>query len=209
MRAFLGLGSNLGDRRRYLRDGVAALPDVVAVSPVYETDPVGGPPGQGAYLNLVVELDTDRVAPGAARGGPGGRGGRRPGPAGALGPAHPRRRRPARRRPGRSTSPTWSCPTPACGSGPSCWCRWPTWPPSWSAAGPVLAKACDRPVRCRRYERHPGDGGRNVSEVQLPTGHPQPRLRIIGPGRAGLSLARALAAAGWAVAGVLGPPRRP
>ena len=58
-RAFLGLGSNLGDRRKHLRDAVAALPDVVAVSPVYETDPVGGPEGQDAYLNLVVELDTD------------------------------------------------------------------------------------------------------------------------------------------------------
>jgi 2-amino-4-hydroxy-6-hydroxymethyldihydropteridine diphosphokinase len=60
MRAFLGLGSNLGDRRQYLRDGVAALPDVVAVSPVYETDPVGGPEGQDPYLNLVVELATER-----------------------------------------------------------------------------------------------------------------------------------------------------
>ncbi len=55
-RAFLGLGSNLGDRRRHLADAVAALPDVVAVSPVYETDPVGGPEGQGPYLNIVVEL---------------------------------------------------------------------------------------------------------------------------------------------------------
>ena len=59
-RAFLGLGSNLGDRRATLRAAVADLPDVVAVSPVYETDPVGGPPGQPAYLNLVVELQTDR-----------------------------------------------------------------------------------------------------------------------------------------------------
>lgn len=59
MKAYLGLGSNLGDRRQTLRDAVAALPDVVAVSPVYETDPVGGPPGQSPYLNLVVELDTD------------------------------------------------------------------------------------------------------------------------------------------------------
>lgn len=59
MRAFLGLGSNLGDRRGHLRRAVAALPDVVAVSGVYETDPVGGPPGQGAYLNAVVELETD------------------------------------------------------------------------------------------------------------------------------------------------------
>ncbi|MCU1460010.1 MAG: sulD [Acidimicrobiales bacterium] len=58
-RAFLGLGSNLGDRRRHLATAVAALPDVVAVSPVYETDPVGGPEGQGPYLNIVVELATD------------------------------------------------------------------------------------------------------------------------------------------------------
>ena len=60
MRAYLGLGSNLGDRWGHLRTAVASLPDVVAVSPVYETDPVGGPPGQGPYLNLVVALDTDR-----------------------------------------------------------------------------------------------------------------------------------------------------
>ena len=59
MRAYLGLGSNLGDRRAHLRAAVAALPDVVAVSPVYETDPVGGPPGQSPYLNLVVALETD------------------------------------------------------------------------------------------------------------------------------------------------------
>jgi len=56
-RAFLGLGSNLGDRRSHLRRAVNGLDDVVAVSPVYETAPVGGPE-QGAFLNLVVELDT-------------------------------------------------------------------------------------------------------------------------------------------------------
>ena len=64
MRAFLGLGSNLGDRRAHLRGAVAALRDadlVVGVSTVYETDPVGGPGGQGRYLNAVVELDTDRT----------------------------------------------------------------------------------------------------------------------------------------------------
>ena len=60
-RAFLGLGSNLGDRRALLRSAVDALPDVVAVSPLYETDPVGGP-DQGAFLNLVVELSTERSA---------------------------------------------------------------------------------------------------------------------------------------------------
>ena len=58
-RTFLGLGSNLGDRRRYLRDAVGSLTKVTAVSQVYETAPVGGPPGQGDHLNLVVELDTD------------------------------------------------------------------------------------------------------------------------------------------------------
>jgi 2-amino-4-hydroxy-6-hydroxymethyldihydropteridine diphosphokinase len=57
-RAFLGLGSNLGNRVGYLRAAVAALPDLVAVSPVYETHPLGGPAAQGAYLNLVAELDT-------------------------------------------------------------------------------------------------------------------------------------------------------
>jgi 2-amino-4-hydroxy-6-hydroxymethyldihydropteridine diphosphokinase len=60
VRAFLGLGSNLGDRRAFLRAAVDRLPDIVAVSPLYETDPVGGPPGQGAYLNCVVELWTAR-----------------------------------------------------------------------------------------------------------------------------------------------------
>jgi len=57
-RAFLGLGSNVGDRVAHLRRAVAGLPDLVATSPVYETDPVGGPDDQGAYLNLVAELDT-------------------------------------------------------------------------------------------------------------------------------------------------------
>lgn len=58
-RAFLGLGSNLGDRRRYLREAVESLGTmVVRVSPVYETDPVGGPE-QDRFLNLVVELATE------------------------------------------------------------------------------------------------------------------------------------------------------
>lgn len=56
-RTFLSLGSNLGDRRALLREAVESLPDVVAVSPVYETAPVGGP-AQDNFLNLVVELRT-------------------------------------------------------------------------------------------------------------------------------------------------------
>ena len=59
MRAFLSLGSNLGDRWTYLRDAVRSLDSVVAVSPVYETEPIGGPGGQDAFLNIVVEIDTD------------------------------------------------------------------------------------------------------------------------------------------------------
>jgi 2-amino-4-hydroxy-6-hydroxymethyldihydropteridine diphosphokinase len=61
VRAFLALGSNMGDRRGYLAGGMSRLPDVAAVSNLYETDPVGGPPGQGAYLNCVVELKTSRT----------------------------------------------------------------------------------------------------------------------------------------------------
>jgi 2-amino-4-hydroxy-6-hydroxymethyldihydropteridine diphosphokinase len=65
-RAYLGLGSNLGDRLGHLQGavrGLAAADDVavVAVSPVYETAPVGGPP-QPDYLNAVVGLDTGRSA---------------------------------------------------------------------------------------------------------------------------------------------------
>ena len=57
-RAFIALGSNLGDRESYLRLAVAGLSPIVAQSQVYETDPVGGPDDQGAYLNMVVELET-------------------------------------------------------------------------------------------------------------------------------------------------------
>lgn len=59
-RAFLGLGSNIGERRRYLRDAVDTLgTSVVAVSSMYETEPVGGPPRQDDFINIVVEIDTD------------------------------------------------------------------------------------------------------------------------------------------------------
>jgi len=57
-RALLGLGSNLGERLELLRAAVAGLPDLVAVSSVFETEPVGGPEGQGPYLNAVAELWT-------------------------------------------------------------------------------------------------------------------------------------------------------
>ena len=56
-RALLGLGSNMGDRVDYLRGAVAEIPDLVALSDAYETDPVGGIE-QDPFLNIVVELDT-------------------------------------------------------------------------------------------------------------------------------------------------------
>ncbi len=61
-RAYLGIGSNLGDRRAELQravDGLAATHGitVLGVSPVYETDPVGGPV-QDDFLNAVVAVDT-------------------------------------------------------------------------------------------------------------------------------------------------------
>jgi len=66
-RAYLGLGSNLGDRVANLRDAVRLLAErgvpVVRSSRVYETDPVGGPP-QPDYLNAVVEVETELDARG-------------------------------------------------------------------------------------------------------------------------------------------------
>ena len=61
-RAYVGIGSNLGDRLAHLRAavhglGAATSVSVVAVSAVYETAPVGGP-RQPDYLNAVVALDT-------------------------------------------------------------------------------------------------------------------------------------------------------
>jgi 2-amino-4-hydroxy-6-hydroxymethyldihydropteridine diphosphokinase len=65
--AYIALGSNLGDRRGYLDKAVEALRGragviVSRMSPVYETAPVGGPPGQGPYLNAAAELQTDLSA---------------------------------------------------------------------------------------------------------------------------------------------------
>ncbi|HEV2361564.1 MAG TPA: 2-amino-4-hydroxy-6-hydroxymethyldihydropteridine diphosphokinase, partial [Acidimicrobiales bacterium] len=62
VRVYLGLGSNLGDRRSHLVtavDGLRELDPHLEVSPLYETTPVGGPPGQDDYLNCVVVIDVD------------------------------------------------------------------------------------------------------------------------------------------------------
>ncbi len=64
--AYLGLGSNLGDRLATLQraaDLLDAEPGVtlVASSRVWETDPIGGPP-QPDYLNVVLRIETDLTA---------------------------------------------------------------------------------------------------------------------------------------------------
>ena len=59
-RVYIAIGSNVGDRRaaiEHARLGLAAL-GPVRLSRVHETAPVGGPAGQGAFLNAVAELDT-------------------------------------------------------------------------------------------------------------------------------------------------------
>jgi len=62
VKAVLSLGSNLGRRFDTLQGALDTLFDApgltfVAVSPVYETDPVGGPE-QGPYLNAIVIAET-------------------------------------------------------------------------------------------------------------------------------------------------------
>jgi 3-oxoacyl-[acyl-carrier protein] reductase len=64
---YIALGSNLGDRAGYLERALTALRqcegiEVTRVSPLYETRPVGGPAGQGPYLNAVAEVRTERGA---------------------------------------------------------------------------------------------------------------------------------------------------
>jgi 3-oxoacyl-[acyl-carrier protein] reductase len=66
--AYVALGSNLGDRRALLDEAVGRLRlqpviEVVRVSSYYETDPVGGPSGQGKFLNAVAEVRTTLDAP--------------------------------------------------------------------------------------------------------------------------------------------------
>lgn len=60
---FLGLGANLGDRLGQLQRAVDLLAAtagvrVLAASRVFETEPVGGPPGQPDYLNAVLRVET-------------------------------------------------------------------------------------------------------------------------------------------------------
>lgn len=62
-KAYLSLGSNMGDRRRYLEEAVKRLSshsdlEVTGVSSFYETDPWGYE-DQDAFLNICIEVETD------------------------------------------------------------------------------------------------------------------------------------------------------
>jgi 2-amino-4-hydroxy-6-hydroxymethyldihydropteridine diphosphokinase len=60
---YLGLGSNVGDRRANLEAAVAALPaqgvSVLASSSVYETEPVGLVLDQRAFFNACLAIETE------------------------------------------------------------------------------------------------------------------------------------------------------
>lgn len=61
--AFIGFGSNIGDRRGQYRRAVQALSEVpetvvVRCSGLYETEPKALSDGGGRFLNAVVELET-------------------------------------------------------------------------------------------------------------------------------------------------------
>jgi len=63
LKAYLGLGSNLGDRLHYLqqaRQRLGSLPGVelIGSSKLYRSDALGGPSGQPEYLNAVITLQT-------------------------------------------------------------------------------------------------------------------------------------------------------
>jgi 2-amino-4-hydroxy-6-hydroxymethyldihydropteridine diphosphokinase len=59
---YLGIGSNLGDRKKNIKRALEILENIEGiriekVSKIYETKPLGGPP-QGEFLNGVVKIKT-------------------------------------------------------------------------------------------------------------------------------------------------------
>lgn len=63
MKAYLGIGTNIGDKIQNLLDAISSLnllplTKVTDISNVYETDPVGYD-NQDDFLNIVVEVETE------------------------------------------------------------------------------------------------------------------------------------------------------
>jgi 2-amino-4-hydroxy-6-hydroxymethyldihydropteridine diphosphokinase len=64
--AYIGIGSNVGDRQGFCRSAVAELRatgdiEILEISSLYETSPVGGPP-QRSFVNLVIRIATSLSA---------------------------------------------------------------------------------------------------------------------------------------------------
>lgn len=57
---YLGLGANLVDPQRQMEGALRLLGNPLAVSSLYRTAPVGGPPNQPDYLNAVMTFQWDR-----------------------------------------------------------------------------------------------------------------------------------------------------
>ncbi len=63
MKYVIALGSNLGDRQSILThaiDSIKLIAEVIAVSSLYDTNPVGGP-DQPNYLNGVVIVNSEKL----------------------------------------------------------------------------------------------------------------------------------------------------
>lgn len=61
---YIGLGSNLGNRRRNISEAIKRIDslkgtEVVKVSKIIETDPIGGLPRQSKFLNGVLKIKTE------------------------------------------------------------------------------------------------------------------------------------------------------
>lgn len=65
-RAYLGLGSNLGDRLSHLEQAIHQLSahagNIEAISTLYETNPIEVNEPQPAYINAVVRIQTEHTA---------------------------------------------------------------------------------------------------------------------------------------------------
>lgn len=62
MLCYIGIGSNLGDRKKFIDQAIQSLKEtegikVKRISNIYETEPMGGPK-QGKYLNGAIEIET-------------------------------------------------------------------------------------------------------------------------------------------------------
>ena len=60
---YLGLGSNLGNRQKNIKDAISLLKEaeinILKISSIIETEPVGGPKNQNKYLNAVIKATTN------------------------------------------------------------------------------------------------------------------------------------------------------